>query len=174
MSKWIRGIYNAAANFNMSGSLRAASGRTMDRDRKLVREECEQSDKSNITSKSDVATTATSSSARASSSSSGTPSGSSGSTTSTETRSVIIGNDVITASSDLCDEQCNKCHPTLCDHIERDYAEYTSYTATIRTEGQGAGSRIRVSAEPRYNKQSHSITTDPVEHVTGIQSGVTI
>jgi len=182
MSKWIRGIYNAAANFNMSGSLRAASGRTMGGNRKLVREEREQSNESNITSKSDVATTSTSSSARATSSSSGTPSSDSGSTTSgssgstaTETRSAIIGNDVIiTASSDICDEKCNKCHPTLCDHIERDYAEYTSYTATIRTEGQGAGSRIRVSAEPRYNKQSHSITTDPVEHVTGIQSGVTI
>lgn len=173
MSKWIRGIYNAAANFNMSGSLRAASGRTMDRDRKLMREECEQSNESNITSKSDVATTSTSSSARASSSSSGTTAGSSGSTT--EDRSVIIGNDVIiTASNDICDEQCNKCHPTLCDHVERDYHEYTSYSATIRTEGQGANSWIRVSAEPRYNKQSNSVSTDSIEHITGIQSGVTV
>lgn len=178
MSKWVRGIYNAAANFNMSGSLRAASGRTMGGNRELVREEHEQPNKPNITSKSNVASTSTSSSARTTSSSSGTPSSSSGSCPCTSSRvvdTVIIGNDVvITTSSDICDEKCNKCHPTFCDHIERDYAEYTSYTATIRTEGQGAGSRIRVSAEPRYNKQSGPISTDPVEHITGIQSGVTI
>jgi hypothetical protein len=31
MSRWVRGIYNSAANFVLSGSLRSASGRTLDR-----------------------------------------------------------------------------------------------------------------------------------------------
>ena len=59
MSRWVRGIYNAAANFVLSGSLRAASGSTMDRNRKLVRQElnkpyeCDESDKSSEPHKSD-------------------------------------------------------------------------------------------------------------------------
>lgn len=167
MSRWIRGIYNAAANFNLSNALRATSVGRVGRDKQHLRKEHEQSNKcgescqSDKPCKSDDATS--------------TGSGTCPCTSDRIVDTIIIGNDVvITNSSDICDEQCHKCHPTFCDHIERDYSEYTSYTATIRTEGQGAGSRIRVSAEPRYNKQSNSITTDPVEHITGIQSGVTI
>jgi hypothetical protein len=90
--------------------------------------------------------------------------------------SVIIGNDVIiTDSRKICDTECNKCHPIFCDHVERDYNEYTSYTASVRTEGQGAGSRIWLSNEPRSFKQPNpDAARTNVESVTGIPTGVTI
>jgi hypothetical protein len=59
--------------------------------------------------------------------------------------------------------------------ICREYNEYTSYTASVRTEGQGAGSRIWVSNEPRSAKQSDTTTTRTnVEHITGIPTGTAI
>ncbi len=162
MSRWVRGIYNSAANFVLSGSLRAASGRTLGGKREHVRESSNQRNQHVESGQSDK-----------SNQFSDTTDGTSGAATSRN--SVIIGNDVITTDSrDLCDTQCNKCHPTLCDHVERDYREYTSYTASIRTEGQGAGSWIRVSNEPRDFKRTNNTTRTDVEHVTGIPTGVAI
>jgi hypothetical protein len=152
MSKWVRGIYNTAANFVMSGSLRAASGSSMGRNPKQLREEHVKSDKCNESCE----------------------------------------------STESCDgnlttyNKCGTCNPAnwnaandrpkphnlhvdgcLCS-ICRDYDEYTSNTAGIRTEGQGAGARIRVSNEPRTFKQSDQTTTNTVEQSTGIPTGVTI
>jgi len=162
MSRWVRGIYNSAANFVLSGSLRAASNRILGGKHEHVREsgdqrnqhvESRQSGKSNQFND--------------------TTDGTSGAAASGN--SVIIGNDVITTDSrDLCSTECNKCHPTFCDHIERDYREYTNYTASIRTEGQGAGSWIRVSNESRHFKQTSNTTRTNVEHITGVPTGVTL
>ena len=159
MSRWVRGIYNTAANFVMSGSLRAASGRTLDRESKHVRESSDKRDQHVESSQSGE-------SSKLGNSTDGTTSTTAGRS------SVIIGNDVIiTDSRDICDTECNKCHPTFCDHIERDYADYT---ASIRTEGQGAGSWIRVSNEPRSFERTNNTARTDVEHVTGIPTGVTI
>ena len=143
MSRWVRGIYNTAANFVMSGSLRAASGRTLGGKRELVRESSDKRDQHVESSQSSE-----------SSKLGNTTDGASSATTGRS--SVIVGNDVIiTDSRDICDTECNKCHPSLCDHIERDYA---AYTASIRTEGQGAGSWIRVSNEPRSFERTNNTT----------------
>jgi hypothetical protein len=161
MSRWVRGIYNAAANFVLSGSLRAASGRSLGGKRELVRESSDQRDQHVESSQSGE------------SSKFGNSTGTT--TNGTSTTSVIIGNDVIiTDSRDICDTECHKCHPTFCDHIERDYANYTSYTASIRTEGQGTGSWIRVSNEPRSFERANNTTRTDIEHVTGIPTGVAI
>lgn len=158
MSRWVRGIYNTAANFVMSGSLRAASGRTLDRESKHVREISDKRDQHVESSQSGESNKL--------GNSTGTT------TTGTSATSVIIGNDVIiTDSRDICDTECNKCHPTFCDHIERDYADYT---ASIRTEGQGAGSWIRLSDESGSFKRTNSDAADSIERCTGIPTGVTI
>lgn len=159
MSRWVRGIYNTAANFVMSGSLRAASGRTLGGNREHVRESSDKRDQH-------VESSQPSESNKLDATTDGTTSTTAGRS------SVIIGNDVIiTDSRDICDTECHKCHPTLCDHIERDYADYT---ASIRTEGQGAGSWIRVSNEPRSFERTNNTTRTDVEHVTGIPTGVAV
>jgi hypothetical protein len=159
MSRWVRGIYNSAANFVMSGSLRAASGRTLGGKREHVRESSDQRNQHVESSQSGESSKLGNTTDGASS-------------TTTGRSSVIVGNDVIiTDSRDICNTECNKCHPTFCDHIERDYADYT---ASIRTEGQGAGARIRVSNEPRYFERTNNTTRTNVEHVTGIPTGVAI
>jgi hypothetical protein len=57
----------------------------------------------------------------------------------------------------------------------REYNEYTNYTASVRTEGQGAGSRIWVSNEPRSAKQSDTVAARTnIEHITGIPTGTAI
>lgn len=163
MSKWVRGIYNTAANFVMSGSLRAASGRTMDRDAKQLSKEslkpnkCGKSCQSDKSCQSNDGHACTCHPARTCNCSAGD----------------CADNDTACASDGkLPNNHGDSCTCSLC----RDYRDYINATgsAAIRTEGQGAGSRIRFSHEPRDNKQSTSISTDPVEHITGIQSGVTV
>ena len=141
----------------MSGSLRAARGRTMDRDTEHVREVSEQSDKSNIASKSDnECGSDTDCLGCAPFSCARHDPNSNYYTGNTEDRSLIIGNDVIA---------------TAADYIERDYNEYT---ATIRSQGQGDCSGVWLSDESRNLKHSNSATTADVEYITGIQSGTTI
>lgn len=177
MSKWIRGIYNAAANFNMSRSLRAAAGRTLGGNRKHVREELNKRDKhveSGKSCESDQSSEygGTCHRNRDTTCTSGNHCYANACRHATSPDTVIIGNDVIiTDSSELCDTKCNKCHPTLCDHIERDYADYT---ASIRTEGQGAGSWVRLSDESGHTKRTNITARTDVEHVTGIPTGVTV
>ena len=156
MSRWVRGIYNAAANFVLSGSLRAARGSSLDRRDKHVQDGSNQSRKcieSNQSSES-------------------------------------------VKSSNECgsDTDCLGCAPFSCArndpnskhytniHVEgcicsicREYHEYTSYTASIRTEGQGFGARIRFSNESRSFKQPYpDATRTDIESVTGIPTGTTI
>jgi len=162
MSRWVRGIYNAAANFVMSGSLRAASGRTMDRDAKHLREESTKSnehDKSSQSGKSNQSGqhACTCHPARTCNCTSGDR----------------ADNDTTCRSdSKLPNNHGDSCTCSLC----RDYADYISATGsgTIRTEGQGAGSRIRFSHESRHSQHSNNSTTANVEHITGIPTGVTV
>ena len=54
----------------------------------------------------------------------------------------------------------------------RDYNEYTEYISTPKRER--FSSRIRPGDEFRITELSDCNATDPIEHITGIQSGVTI
>lgn len=150
MSKWVRGIYNAAANFNMSGSLRAAAGRFLDRDDKHVHEESNKSDQhvessqSCQSNKSDKSASFDCTCDRKCSCS-----------RANQDRSVIIGNDVI-----------------ITDPIDRDYSEYVEYTASACRED--VSTWVRVSNEYDHIKPSNTNTTDPVERCTGVPTGVTV
>jgi hypothetical protein len=62
-------------------------------------------------------------------------------------------------------------HPTIADHIERDYAEYIAATSA---KGEDAGSGIRDSVKPRDFKQADAESSDSIERCTGISAGVTI
>ena len=159
MSRWVRGIYNTAANFVMSGSLRAAAGRTLDRDTEHVRQINDQSPeclKSGEPDKSGESINATN-------------------CTPATCRCISYRNTSSANASDgdaICDNQCNKCHPAFCDHIERDYNDYLN--ATRNTKGKDTGSRVWVSDEPRAFERTNNTTRTDVEHVTGIPTGVAI
>jgi hypothetical protein len=156
MSRWVRGIYNAAANFVMSGSLRAARGRTMDRNTKHVHDESNQSGKRSKSDKS--CESAQSNKPRTH----GCPSHP------TRTCNCPAGTCDDDNSTNLHVDGC------VCS-ICREYNEYTSYTASVRTEGQGAGSWIRLSDESRSAKQpdTNAARTN-IEHITGIPTGTAI
>jgi hypothetical protein len=67
-------------------------------------------------------------------------------------------------------------HGTSCScPLCREFIEYTSYTASVRTEGQGTSSWIRFSDEFRDSKQSDTAAarTD-IEYLTGIPTGTAI
>ena len=162
MSRWVRGIYNSAANFVLSGSLRAASGRTMGRKSKYLSEEpnksdqhdksCESSEPSSVTA--DSCTPATCSCARASSRNGyRIPCACSGTTATSTKRNC-------TATNYEC--SCSAC---------RSYAEYLSATDA---KGQRIGSRIRDSVESRNFKQTNADSADSIERCTGIPAGVTV
>jgi len=160
MSRWIRGIYNAAANFNMSRSLRAAAGRTLDRNDKQLHTSADQRNQHVESSQSGE-------SSKLGNSTDGTAS------TTANRSTVIVGNDVIiTDSRDICDTQCNKCHPVFCDHIEREYNDYLD--ATRSTQGQDSGSRLRTGNEFGDSQRSSHATRTNVEYLTGIPTGTTI
>ena len=190
MSNWLRGIYNSAANFNLSNALRAANGRSMDRNASKLREvsdepnECGKSSQPCKSSESsdgrtcpchcartcncvsgecaddDYADTAAATSASAT-----TTSASSG----TETRSEV-GNEIGKQTGIKArNESGSTCNCEGC----REYIEYTN-TAAIRSEGQGAGSRIRFSAELRNFKQPNPVSTDSIEYITGLHTGVIV
>ena len=154
MSRWIRGIYNATANFNLCNALRATSLGRLGRNVKQLHTK---SDKPSEHIKSDK---------------SGKP----------------------VKSNNECgsDTDCLGCAPFSCAkldpnsnhyagiHVEgcicsicRDFNEYNS--ASVRTEGQGVGSRIRFSDEFRSVKQPNTdATRTNIEHITGIPTGVTV
>jgi hypothetical protein len=62
-------------------------------------------------------------------------------------------------------------HPTIADHIERDYAEYIAATST---KGQDTCSGVWGSDESRNFKQADANSADSVERRIGIPAGVTI
>ena len=174
MSRWIRGIYNAAANFNLSNALRATRVGILGGSTEHLREGSNQRNKHVQSGQSCQS--------NQSSEYGGTCHRNRDTTCSNgdhcyvnkcgHVNTVIIGNDVIiTDSSELCDNQCNKCHPTFCDHIERDYAEYTT---TINTQGQGTSSRLWFSNESGDSQHSDNAARTNVEYTTGIPTGTAI
>jgi hypothetical protein len=62
-------------------------------------------------------------------------------------------------------------HPTIADHIERDYAEYIAATST---KGQNTSSGVRDSVKSRDFKQADAESNDSIERCAGISAGVTI
>lgn len=181
MSRWIRGIYNAAANFNLSNALRATSVGRVGRDQQHLSESSDEPNQHVEPSKSCQSGQSseyggTCHRNRATPCSDGDHCyadvcGRTGrinskhpnNTDGNDFNTVIIGNDVVITVN----RECN----TTADYIEREYAEYT---ATIRAQGQGNSTGVRVSDEPRDFKHSNNATGTNVEHVTGIPTGVTI
>ena len=159
MSRWIRGIYNAAANFNLSNALRATSLGGLGRNVKQLHTE---SDKPSERVESDKPCKSNQSDQYG-----GT---------------CHRNRDTSCSNRDHC--YVNKCNhgKSLNLHVDgclcsvcREFHEYTSYTASVRTEGQGAGSWIRFSNESRSFKQPHpDATRADVESVTGIPTGIAI
>jgi hypothetical protein len=156
MSRWVRGIYNTAANFVLSRSLRAASGSSMGRNAKHLQDgsnksgKCIESDKPSEPVKSNNEC--------------GSDTDCLGCAPFSCARHDPNSNHFTNLHVDGC--ICSVC---------REYNEYTNYTASVRTEGQGSSSRIRTSNESRSTKQPNTVAagTD-VEHTTGIPTGVTI
>lgn len=162
MSRWVRGIYNAAANFVMSGSLRAANGRTLDRRSKHLSKECDESNQHVESGESSKPIGCTSTSSTRTTADAGR----------TSTNGSRASTSATAQDGKLPSKHGDTCTCSLC----RDYRDYilSSGSNSIRTEGQGAGSRIRVSNESRHFKRSSDSSTTDVEHITGIQPGVTI
>jgi hypothetical protein len=187
MSSWVRGIYNAAANFNLSNALRAASGRTMDRNASKLRNvgdepnKCGKSSKSRKSSQSNDGHTCPCHCARTCNCISGECADNDGIDTCSNTIGTSIassgnknrnevGNEIgKQAGIKARNESGSTCNCEGC----REYIEYAS-AAAIRSEGQGAGSRIRFSAEPRNFKQPNPVSTDSIEYITGIHTGVIV
>lgn len=170
MSRWIRGIYIAAANFNLSNALRATRMGGVDRDGKHVRESSDKCDQHVEPCKpcqsGSCATTGATCPRSPTCDEYGIPcrhGATSPCTAATEGRSAIIGNDVvITVNSEFI---------TAADYIEHEYAEYT---ATVRTQGQGNSTGVWIGNESRDFKHSNNAARTNVEHLTGIPTGVTI
>jgi hypothetical protein len=161
MSRWIRGIYNAAANFNLSNALRATSVGRMGRNNQHLHagsDQCDEHVEPCQSGESDQSGEygGTCHRNRDTKCGAGNHCYANACKHASSTNTIIIGNDVIITAN---------------DYIERDYADYT---ASIRTEGQGAGARIRLSNESRHTKRSDNTARTDIEHITGIPTGVTV
>jgi len=150
MSRWIRGIYNAAASFNMSRSLRAAAGRTLDRNDKQLHTRADQRNQHVESTKSCESN----------------QSGEYGST--------------CHRNRDTACRTGNHCNTNACGHavittdniLEREYIDYLD--ATRSTQGQDSGSRLRTGNEFGDSQHSSNATRTNVEYLTGIPTGSTI
>jgi len=154
MSRWVRGIYNAAANFVMSGSLRAASSSTMDRNRKLVRQElnkpyeCDESDKSCESHKSDNECGSDTDCLGCAPFSCARYDPNSNHYIGEHTEYDNRDKDGIEAR----DKDRNKIRNEARDKhtfVDPEFGVKSSGAGTIRSEGQGASSGVRFSNEPR-------------------------
>jgi hypothetical protein len=151
MSRWIRGIYNAAANFNMSRSLRAAAGRTLDRNNKQLHTSSDQRDQHVEPTKS------------CESDQSGKYGG------------------VCHRNRDTTCGTGNHCYANACNHdvnsttdnsIEREYNDYLDAAGSAK--GKDTGSGIRAGYEFGDSQRSSNATRTNVEYTTGIPTGTTI
>jgi hypothetical protein len=150
MSRWIRGIYNAAANFNMSRSLRAAAGRTLDRNDKQLHTSADQRNQHVESVKSCESD-----------------------------QSGKLGSTCYRHRNSPCGSG-NHCNTNACKHndspadnlLEREYNDYI--TATRNTKGQDTGSGLRSGNEFGDSQRSSNATRTNVEYTTGIPTGTTI
>jgi hypothetical protein len=74
-------------------------------------------------------------------------------------------------NADLVRKHKYTVHPTIADHVERDYTDYINATSS---KGQDTRSGVWGSDEPRNIKQADAESSDSVERRTGIPAGVTI
>lgn len=166
MSKWIRGIYNAAANFNMRNALQSANGRTMGRNRQHVREELNKSDECIESSQSSQPRSGTFTATPTATASSGTPTSSSSGT------GIINKSDIVIIHSFIGKSAIRECNDVN-DAIEREYNDYLEHTSST-AERQRVSTRVRACNESGYFKQTNADATDRIEQCTGIPTGVTI
>lgn len=149
MSRWVRGIYNAAANFVLSGSLRAASGSTMDRNRKLVRQElnkpyeCEQSCEPSESGESSKHT-CTCHGSRTCNCPDGSCADSDDDISYSSSRDKD-GNETRDKDRNKIRNEARNKHT----FVDPEFGVKSSGAGTIRSEGQGASSGVRISNEPR-------------------------
>lgn len=188
VSNWLRGIYNSAANFNMSNALRAANGRTMDRNAKQLHAVANESDKRGQSSKS--------------SKSSEPCNGHSCPSHSARTCNCVggecaddDGNDTINSSTinTSCNYKLgnqdgnknrnengnkvgiknrNKGGCGISAEATRIVTDCYEHSA-IRTEGQGASGRVRACNELRDIKCSNEVSRTTISNNNGLQSGDT-
>lgn len=169
MSKWIRGIYNAAANFNMRNALQSARGRTLGGNNEHMHKVSNQSDQRvepcEPIKSSSCATSDTTCSRTPTCNEYGIPCRHRGATsTSSEHTSASIS----AKDGELPNPHGASCSCPNC----RDYNEYVNYTAS--TSREDVSTWVRVSNEPRNFKQTNADATDRVEECTGIPTGVTV
>ena len=173
MYRGVHRVYNANTNIFVPGPIRSTYFWSMGRDKQHLRQESDQSDKrgeSNIASESDKSCehhSCTCHSARTCDCPAGT------------------------CADDNDDGECSTCKCYNCDCTSsnlpnkhgdsctcpscRDYNDYADYISTSTdSQGKRSGSRVRPGDEFRTTELSDCNATDPIEHITGIQSGVTV
>ena len=170
VSNWLRGIYNTAANFNMSNALRAASGRTMDRNGKQLHSVDDKSDKcgkpckSSKSSESNDGHSCPCHCARTCNCVSGECADNDGNDTIND--NTIDTNDNKLGNKDGNENRNkvgikvrNESGCRINSEATRIVTDCYEHPASIRTEGQGASSRVRIGTELRDHKQSNTIST---------------
>lgn len=182
VSNWLRRIYNTAANFNLSNALRAANGRSMDRNASKLRDVSDEPNKrgkssqSSQSSESNDGRTCPCHCARTCNCVGGECADNDGNDS--DTAIISSGNEIRNEVGNEIGKQAgikarNESGSTCNCEGCREYIEYSS-AAAIRSEGQGAGGRIRFSAKPRNFKQPNPVSTDSIEYITGIHTGVIV
>ena len=156
MSRWVRGIYNAAANFNLSNALRATSLGRLGRNGKQLQDGSDKSGKHIESNKS----------------------------CEPDKPNKLGQHSCPSHPTRTCDCPAGTCDDDNSTnlHVEgcicslcRDYNDYVNATSGVRTEGQGSGARIRFSNESRSAKQPDTdATRTDIEYTTGIPTGTTI
>lgn len=146
MSNWLRWIGNTTANFNLSNSIRSASGRFMVRSSEQL---CKESDESNERIESNKPNKSNEYHPCACH----------------PTRTCDCANNDCSDRDDDIPSHSADCSCSLCT----DYAEYVR-----ATKGENASARVWPSNEPRFIKQANADATSSVEYRTGIPTGVTI
>jgi hypothetical protein len=150
MSRWVSGIYNRAANFNLSNALRAASMGGLGRNSKQLHTSANQRDKYVESCKP------------------------------CESNKPSKHGSTCHRHRDTPCGSGNHCYANNCGHtdsasdnlIEREYNEYIA--ATRSAERQDTSARIWSGDELGDSKRSNSTARTNIEHITGIPTGVTV
>ena len=153
MSRWVRGIYNAAASFNLCNALRATRMGRMGRDTKHMHTSSNQRNQHVESCKSCESN-----------------------------QSGEYGSTCHRNRDTKCDAG-NHCYANNCRHskdrssttdniLEREYNEYIA--ATRSAKGQDTGSRLWSGNEFGDSQHSSNATRTNVEYTTGIPTGTTI
>lgn len=178
MSGWLRGIYNAAANFNMRNALLAANGRSMGRNDKQLcsvidePNECCKSDQSSQSSESYNGHACPSHCARTCNCIGGECADNDGNDNDNADTDNDNGNEVrAKAGNENRNKVGNENRISCTCQACRELAEYAASPVAINPEGQGIGGGFRVGSELRNLKQPNPVSADSIEYITGIHTG---